>query len=291
MFLKTKNNNIISDCNTFTVTKREALVSIIIVVLLIGIGIYTTSSIINKVDEHNSKVNRIQCCDTQDMFDHLVNTNAGKVIAKANVVCTKPVTMNDRISGEYSYICYQREKYEMHTRVVTDTYTDADGNTHTSSHTEIYYEWDTKEYKSKSSDEITINNHKYKPENVKKYFSHKYLSAKDYNGKYAYESGNYIYLSSHERISFKVYELNSAGVVYCKLDNNKIDYVRKYYLNKTSPKEVKNSMLKNADSVLALFWIIDTLLILGVVFIFVYFDNDWLYGKKEKADKSFATGL
>ena len=291
MFLKTKNNNILIDCNTFTVTKREALVSIIIVVLLIGIGIYTTSSIINKVDEHNSKVNRIQCCDTQDMFDHLVNTNAGKVIAKANVVCTKPVTMNDRISGEYSYICYQREKYEMHTRVVTDTYTDADGNTHTSSHTEIYYEWDTKEYKSKSSDEITINNHKYKPENVKKYFSHKYLSAKDYNGKYAYESGNYIYLSSHERISFKVYELNSAGVVYCKLDNNKIDYVRKYYLNKTSPKEVKNSMLKNADSVLALFWIIDTLLILGVVFIFVYFDNDWLYGKKEKADKSFATGL
>ena len=282
MFLKTKIDNILIDCDTFKVTKREVLVSIIIVVLLIGIGIYTTSSIINKVDEHNSKVNRIQCCDTQDMFDHLVDTNAGKVIAKANVVCTKPVTMNDIISGEYSYIYYQREKYEMKTRVVTDTYTDADGNTHTSSHTEIYYEWDTKECKSKSSDEITINNHKYKPENVKKYFSHKYLSAKDYKGKYAYESGNYIYLSSNERISFKVYELNSTGVVYCKLDNNKIDYVRKYYLNKTNPKEVKNSMLKNADSVLTVFWIIDILLIFGVVFVFVYFDNNWLYGKKKE---------
>lgn len=285
MFLKNKNDNVLIDCDTFTVTKREALVSIIIVVLLMGIGIYTTSSIINKVDEHNSKVNRIQCCDTQDMFDHLVDTNAGKVIAKANVVCTKPVAMNDIISGEYSYIYYQREKYEMKTRVVTDTYTDADGNTHTSSHTETYYEWDTKDWESKSSDEITINNHKYKPENVSKYFPYKYLSAKDYKGKYSYESGNYIYLSSHERISFKVYELTSAGVVYCKLDNNKIDYVRKYYLNKTSPKEVKKSMLKNANSVLAVFWIIDALLILGVVFVFVYFDNDWLYGKKE--EKSF----
>lgn len=282
MFLETKNDNILIDCDTFTVTKREALVSIIIVILLIGIGIYTTSSIINKVDEHNSKVNRIQCCDTQDMFDHLVDTNAGKVIANANVVCTKPVTMNDRISGKYSYIYYQREKYEIHTRVVTDTYTDADGNTHTSSHTETYYEWDTKDWVSKSSDEITINNHKYKPDNVKKYFSHKYLSAKDYKGKYSYESGNYIYLSPHERISFEVYELNSSGVVYCKLDNNKIDYVRKYYLNKTSPKEVKKSMLKNADSVLAVFWVIDALLIFGIVFIFVYFDNNWLYGKKKE---------
>lgn len=158
-----KSKRILFKCNYFTITKREALVSIIIICVLVGISMLISSTILNKVDEHNSKINRTQVCETKEMFQHLYNTNAGDIISNADVVCTKPVSI-DKIKGKYSYIVYKKEKYTMHTRLVPIR----SGKT-TTYRTEVYYTWDTVDYKTWKSSDININDIPCKTKKIKNF--------------------------------------------------------------------------------------------------------------------------
>lgn len=272
-----KSKRILFECNYFTITKREALVSIIIICVLVGISMLISSTISNKVDEHNSKINRTQVCETKEMFRHLYNTNAGDIISNADVVCTKPVSI-DKIKGKYSYIVYKKEEYTRHTRLVpirsgkTTTYI-----------TEVYYTWDAVDYKTWESSDININDIPCKTKKIKIFFNAKYLSKKDYNGKSKYQSGNEIYLTSSTRVSYKVGGLKSAGVVYCNLRNNSINDIS-YYINSNNPQREKELLLYNPTAYIVTTWITAIVLICIIVFIFVYFDNSWLYSRKELSE-------
>ena len=128
------------DFGNFEITKREILVSVSIVAIMLLIGVLIAGKISDYQLDKNEKYNKAIKIESQELFEYGMRTNAGNAFVYGDLKAVDTVTYPE-IGGEYIYIEKVKERYTMHTRQVAHT-TTTNGKTHTYYTTETYWTWD-----------------------------------------------------------------------------------------------------------------------------------------------------
>lgn len=246
--------------NSFKITKREVLVSVIIisVMLLIGIVIHgnINDALMLKYQKYNTA---IQIENNSDLFEYGMKTNVGNAFVYGDLKAVDTVTF-DEIGGEYSYVEKVKERYTMHTRTVTKTRT-VNGKTQTYTTTETYWTWDRVDSWDKHCEKIS------------------FLDVEFDYGTIDLPSSEYITTQQESRkIRYKYYGTGTefVGTLYTVLNNNTINETD-FYINRSISETIEHL---ESGGELFLFWFLWILLTGGCVFGFYYLDNKWLEDKR-----------
>lgn len=268
------------------ITKREILFSVIIILIMIGLGIPITYAISDNVQESNEKYYSMSVIEDQDLFNHCCETNRGDIFSIANISTKDPVSLKE-INGEYAYIYYEYEEehYKSRQVEVTETKTDSKGNTYTETHyeTEWYWEWDVEDTAEYKSSTLILNGIEVDSKNVSGFFGNtKYIEEENLTNKedYYYSSGYHHYLSSHKRVSYEVVPTDQSGSCICTTKDNSVSNI-KFYRDK-DPNELKESCIESPVPRIVIFWVGWIILTAIIVYGFYYFDNKWLESKNNQ---------
>jgi hypothetical protein len=246
------------DFGDFSISWREVLISVVIIAVMIVFGLMIHGSIEDSIMLKNQEYNlALQIDNNGDMFEYGMRTNIGNAFVYGTLKCLDPVTFEE-IGGQYSAVEKVKERYTRHTRLVTETYTDAKGNVHTRTKEEVYWTWDAIDRWAKYATRISFVGVEF-----------------DY-GTISFGGGVHITTikeSSHIRYVYYGAPIEVTGTLYTKLENNtinqssfhrgrNIEETHKYY---------------TSSGALIWFWIGWTFLIGILVFGFIYIDNHWLH--------------
>ncbi len=252
----------------FKITKREVLVSIIIISIMLLIGVVIHDNINDKLMLEYQKYNTaLQIENDSDLFSYGMKTNIGNAFIYGDLEAVDTVTYPE-IKDEYIYIKKIEKRYERHERTVTET--DSDGNTYT--RIEEYYEWETEKEESKHSKEIKFCGIKF-PYSKLNLPSSDYIKTIKGDKVYSWKSGERV------KVKFEYYGVSTkyTGTIFADLKNGTIPDNTNFYNNQTINETI--DYLKSGWQ-LVLFWVVWILLIGGSVFGFYYFDNKWLEDKR-----------
>ncbi|CEQ26584.1 Uncharacterised protein [[Clostridium] sordellii] len=242
--------------NNIEITKREIIVSISILAIMIIIGVLVGDKVNEYQQDKEAQYNKaFKITKDAELFTYAMKTNIGNALVEGELKADKPVNYKDEIDGEYLVLEKIKEKYTMHTRVVT--YTDSKGNTH--SKTETYWTWDKVDH------------------DIKKAKSVIFLGINFDTSKFDLPSTSYIdTVNGGYHIRYKFYGLESKfnATIFGNLKNDTIanDNI-KVYKNMTVA-ETLEEVTGNISIIL--FWVLWILITVGIVILFMYLDNNWL---------------
>lgn len=237
----------------FKITKREIIMSISIIAIMLLIGVLISSKISESYMDKNEIYNKAIKTENQETFKYGMRTNVGNAFVYGDLKAVDTVSYPE-IEGEYMYIKKIKEKYTKHTRTVT--YTDSNGKRKTKK--ETYWTWDEVNRESKKCKEISFCGITFDV------------------GKIDIPGTNYIdTIKESSRIRYKYYGTDTEfkGTIFTKLENNTISDNTGFHNDKTIEETVKS--LESGGG-LIVFWIFWILLICGCVYGFYYIDNRWL---------------
>lgn len=244
-----------------TVTKREVLVSIAIICVMILLGIVIADKIndalMTKYQEYNTA---LQIESDKDLFEYGMRTDIGNAFVYGDLKAVDTVSF-DEVPGEYSYIKKVKERYTKHTRTVTKTRTNADGEVETYTEIEEYWTWDAIDSWSDHSDKIT------------------FLGVEFDYGVIELPGSNHIdTIKESSKIRYVYYgaPTESIGTLYAVLKDDTISNVH-FYHNSTIEETI--NYLESYFEI-GLFWFVWICLTGGMVFGFCYIDNHWLEDKR-----------
>lgn len=247
------------DFGDFSISKREILISIAIIAVMIVFGLMIHGSIEDSIMLKNQEYNlALQIDNNKDMFQYGMQTNVGNAYVYGTLKCLDPVTFEE-IGGEYSAVKKVKERYTQHTRVVTYTVT-VNGKPQTRTRTETYWTWDPIDSWSKKATRIS------------------FLDVEFKYGQIDFPSSSHIKtIKESSKIRYVYYgaPIESTGTLYTRLENNTINqssFHRNWTIEQTHE-------YHTSSGALVWFWIGWTLLIGLLVFGFVYIDNHWLEDK------------
>lgn len=239
-----------------TITKREILVSIAIVCIMLLLGFVIAGSISTSLMEKHQEYNTaLQVNEDKDLFEYGMRTSVGNAFVYGELRAVDPVGY-EGVDGDYSYIKKVKEKYTKHTRVVTKTRT-VNGKTQTYTDTETYWTWDAVDHWEKRSTKIT------------------FLDVEFNYGEINFPSDSHITtIKESSKIRYVYYgsPAQCKGTIYTQLSNNTINNATMYH--NSTIEETHDSLTSSWQ--LILFWIVWILLTGGVVVGFYYIDNWWL---------------
>lgn len=237
----------------FQITKREILVSVIIIAIMLLLGIVIHGSINDSLMLEYQKYNTaLQIENDSDLFAYGMKTNVGNAFIYGDLKAVDTVTYPE-IGGEYMYVEKVKERYTMHTRTVTTT---VNGKTQT--RTETYWTWDRVGSEDKQCKEVS------------------FCGVVFDSNKINLPSSSYIKTikeSSRVRYKYYVTETEFTGTIFAELKDNTIPDNTGFYENDTI-EDVLKSFKSNWQ--LVVFWIFWILLTGGLVVGFYYIDNHWL---------------
>lgn len=243
--------------DNFSISKREIIVSIAIIAIMLVFGFMIHGAISDSLMLRYQKYNTaLQINEDTEMFKYAMKTSIGNAFVYGELKCVDAVTFPE-IDGEYSQVKKVKERYTKHTHTVTKTYTDDDGDTHTYTEEEEYWTWDEIDSWSKTSTKIT------------------FLDIEFAYGQLDLPPSGYITtIKESSRIRYVYYgaPTKCSGTLFSNLKNNTIND-SKFYMNYDIESTLK---ILKSGSELILFWIGWILLTGGLVFAFVYIDNRWL---------------
>lgn len=244
------------DFDNFSISKREILVSIAIIAIMIIFGLMIHGSIEDSLMLKHQEYNlALQIDNNKDMFEYGMSTNIGNAFVYGTLKCLDPVTYEE-IGGEYSYIEKVKEKYTMHIRTVTKTRV-VNGKTQTYTTTETYWTWDRVDSWSKHANRISFIDVEFK------------------YGEIDFPSSSYIETiqeSGHIRYKYYGAPIEATGTIYTKLENKTINQTS--FHNNQSIEQVHKYYTSSGS--LVLFWI-GWIILTGIIVVaFVYIDNRWL---------------
>lgn len=241
------------------VTKREILLSIAIVCIMLLFGFLIADAINDSVMEKHQEYNTaLQINADKELFEYGMRTNIGNAFVYGELKAVDPVGYEE-VEGQYSYIKKVKEKYTKHTRVVTKTRT-VNGKTQTYTETETYWTWDEVDKWSKYSTKITFVDVEF-----------------DY-GTIDFPSSSHIKtIKESSKIRYVYYgaPAQCTGTLYTELKDGTINGAS-FHRNSTIEETIE-SLESNWE--LVLFWIGWVLLTGGAVVGFYYIDNRWLEDK------------
>ena len=239
------------------ITKREVLVSVIIIAIMLLLGIVIHGSINDSLMLEYQKYNTaLQIENDSDLFAYGMKTNIGNAFVYGDLKAIDTVTYPE-IGGKYSYVEKVKERYTMHTRTVTKTRT-INGKTQSYTTTETYWTWDRVGSENKKCKEISFCGVVFDSDKID-LPSDKYITT--------------IKESSHVRYKYYGTETEFTGTIFAELKDNTIPDNTGFYNNDTI-EDVLESFKSNWQ--LVVFWIFWILLTAGCVFGFYYIDNHWL---------------
>ena len=242
----------------FEITYREILVSIAITLILIGIGFLISGSIENGINENNEKYYKaLKIDNNEEIFKYAIKTNVGYTLSQGNVKAINGVSIND-IEGTYFRIKKVKEKYTMHTRQVEHT-RKVGNRTETYYTTEIYYTWDY-------AGQEEFNTEKFE-----------FLGVQFEYGTINFHNEEYketIKVSSDTRFNYYIIPYEFQGCLFAKIQNNTITENEFKYNN--TIKNIIECKQKESGILKIIFWILWTILIFAIVFVFIYFENKYL---------------
>lgn len=241
------------------ITKREVLVSVIIIAIMSLLGIVIHGSINDKLMLEHQKYNTaLQIENDSDLFAYGMKTNIGTAFVYGDLKAVDTVTYPE-IGGEYLYVEKVKERYTQHTRTVTTT---VNGKTQT--RIETYWTWDRVGSESKKCKEISFCGIVFDSNKIN-LPSDKYIDT--------------IKESSHIRYKYYGTDIEFTGTIFAELKDNTIPDNTDFYNNDTI-EDVMKSFKSNWQ--LVLFWIGWVLLTGGFVVVFYFIDNKWLEDKEDK---------
>lgn len=246
------------DFGDFSISKREILISIAIIAVMIIFGLMIHGSIEDSLMLKHQEYNlALQIDGDRDMFEYGMSTNVGNAFVYGTLKCLDPVTFEE-IGGQYSRVEKVKERYTKHTRTVTKSRTDADGNVHTWTEEEEYWTWDRIDSWSKTATRIS------------------FLEVEFEYGKINFPGSHLVEtIKESSKIRYKYYgaPVEAVGTMYTKLENHTISDTS-FYIDRTIEEVLKS--YTNTSGPLVAFWIGWVLLTAALVFGFVYIDNRWL---------------
>lgn len=247
------------DFGDFEITKREIIVNVSIVAVMLLIGVLISGKISEYQMDKNEIYNKAVKIDTKDLFRHGMDTNVGNAFVYGELKSVDTVTYPD-IKGEYIYVKKVKERREKHTK----TETDDDGNTKV----KTYYEWETDKTKSKHCKEISFLGEKF-PYNKISMPSSGYIDTIKGKREWSWESGERV------KVRYKYYGVDTkyTGTIFTDLRNGTISDNSEFYNGKTIEETVDK--LESGYAVIV-FWVLWIIFIGVCVFGFCYLDNKWL---------------
>ena len=244
------------DFGDFEITKREILASISIVAILLLIGVLISSKISEHQMDKNEVYNKAVKIESQDMFEYGMRTNVGNAFVYGDLQAVDTVTYPE-IGGEYMCVEKVKEKYTMHTRVVTYT-TDSGKTRQTHTRTETYWTWDRVGSESMKCKEISFCGVIFGSDKID-------IPGTDYI--------DTIKESSHVRYKYYGTATKYTGTIFTELKDKTISDGTNFYDNMNIEETVENL---ESNIGVVFFWIFWIILICGCVFGFYYIDNRWL---------------
>lgn len=244
------------DFGNFEITKREILVSVSIVAIMLLIGVLIAGKISDYQLDKNEKYNKAIKIESQELFEYGMRTNVGNAFVYGDLKAVDTVTYPE-IGGEYMYIKKVKERYTMHTRQVSHRKT-VNGKTHTYYTTETYWTWDYSGSEEQTCNEILFLNHVFPVSKID-------LPEEEYI--------DTIKESSHIRYKYYGVGLNFTGTIFTELADKTIADNSPFYENMKIDETVE---YLETDFAIWLFWIIWIVLIGACVYGFYYIDNEWL---------------
>lgn len=240
----------------FEITKREILVSVSLIAILLMIGLWISGLITDARMDADAVYNKAVKIESTDMFEYGMRTNVGDAFVYGDLKAVDTVSYPE-IEGEYMYIRKVKERYTMHTRTVTHTRT-VNGKSQTYTTTENYWTWDVVGSESKTCKQIS------------------FLDVTFDTGKIDIPGTTHIDTikeSSHVRYKYYGTGTKFTGTIFTDLRDNTISDGSDFYNNKTIEQTVEYLKSFNWN---ILFWIGWILLMGGAVVGFYYIDNRWL---------------
>ena len=249
------------DFGVFSITKREIIFSIIILAVMLMFGFLIHGAIDNSLMLKHQEYNTALRIDGDaDMFSYAMQTNIGNSYVHGTLTTVDPVPCFE-IGGEYSSVKKVKEKYTMHTRTVTETYT-VNGQTKTRTRTETYWTWDhVKTWRDHSS-------------------KIKFLESEFTYGAISLPGEAYLKtINESSTIRYKYYGAPTTcdATIYADLRDNTISNVKTYH--NTTIEDAHKRMTDKGE--LVVFWIFWIPLTGGAIFAFVYIDNHWLEDRRK----------
>ena len=248
-------------------TKRELLMSISIVAVMLLIGLSISNKISDYYIDESEIYNTAIQIDNTDLFKHGMDTNVGNAFVYGDLEAINTVTYPE-IDGEYIYIKKIEERYERHEREVEKK--DSKGNKYIE--TEIYYSWDHQKTEYKYAEEIKFCNvvMSYKKINLP---SPEYVDTIEGDRTYSYKSGEYV------KVRYQYYGILTkyTGTIFTDLRDGTLSDGSRFYNNMTI-EDTLERLNSFAELVIFIFWAgwitITILAVLG----FCSLDNEWLEG-------------
>lgn len=238
------------------IKKREIICSVVIIAVMLIAGSFISEkirqSMLEKYQEYDTAIH----VDTEEMFRYGMRTNAGNAFVYGKLKTLDPVKFPE-ITGEYSYIKKEEQKYRKHWRTVTETYRDSNGKKHTRKSKEEYWTWDTMSTETKTATKISYLNVEFKYEKIP--FPRSKMVEILSTG---YHKRNVYYGTGTE---FK-------GTIFTDLKKNTINKTSFY--NKQTIEETIESLEDGHQ--IWIFWISWIILTAMMVVGFCYLDNRWL---------------
>ena len=240
------------DFGDFEITKREIIASISIIAVMILIGVLISGKISEHQMDKNEVYNKAVKIENTDLFQYGMDTNVGNAFVYGDLEAVDTVAYPE-IGGEYMYVEKVKEKYTMHTRIVTHS----NGKT-TYTTTETYWTWDRVGSEDIKCKEISFCGIAFK--------SNKFdIPCTDYI--------DTIKESNHVRYKYYGTGTKFTGTIFTELKDKTISDNTNFYNNMNIEETVERLESGGGEIV---FWILWIILIIICVFGFYYLDNKWL---------------
>lgn len=231
------------------ITKREVILSIAIVAIMIVIGLFLSDGVNDIQDEKNAEYQKAIHIDNTELFKYGMQTNVGNAFVYGDLKAADTVTFEE-IGNAYLYIEKVEEHYNMHTR----TYTDSDGHVRT----EVYYSWDYHDSWERHSKEIEFCGVTFDYNKIRGLSSYHLDTIKE---------------SSNVRYKYYVVDTNHKGTIYTFLKDDTISDGSRFYNDMNIEQALE---LCVSDSLSFIFWMFWIVLMIITVYGFYYLDNRWL---------------
>lgn len=261
------------------VTKREVLVSVIILLLMLAIGFLISQGISSNIEEQNEVYHKALKIEDMNTYNYAKTIGVGECFATYTLDADTPQSVEE-LTGEYLYIERIYEEEHQKTRVVEEEYTDSNGNKKTRTKTETYWEWDVMSRDYYESPTVTINGESIDTDRITGLSSKtESLDSSTVSPSYQNRLGwnsNYLQSGSHRRWSFRVIPLHSEGSMYVDLGDGIIRSKKISLHPNIAVQDLYDSYVSSSEAGIIIFWIVWIIFTGGIIFAYCYFDNDYL---------------
>lgn len=244
------------DLGEFTITKREILLSIAIIAVLLALGLWISDGITESQMDRNMVYDQALRVDETDIFEYGMRTNVGNAFVYGDLKAVDTVSFPE-IDGEYMIVRKIKERYTKHTRTVTKTRT-VNGKTQTYTEIETYWTWDEIDRETLRNERIT------------------FLGVEFDRGKIDIPGMHYLdTIKESSKIRYQYYGTGTefVGTIYTDLRDNTISDGSAFYENRTIDQTIEHLKVPVGTIGFRIFW---AFLMCGALYGFFYVDNHWL---------------